>query len=63
MIEGYLKPFRLDINRNRGRLLVYIREHIPCKELKPHSFAEDIADTFGLFYYLLNLFHFYKNTK
>ena len=37
LIEGYSKPFRL---------LVYIREVIPCKELKPHSFAEDIEGIF-----------------
>ena len=37
ILEGYSKPFRLDRNRNGG-LLVYIREDIPCKELKLHSF-------------------------
>ena len=40
LIEGFSKPFRLDRNRNGGGLLVYIREDIPCKELKFHSFAE-----------------------
>ena len=42
LIEGYLKPFRLDRNWNGGGLLVYIRENIPCKELKSHSFTGDI---------------------
>ena len=46
LIEGYSKPFRLDKNRNGGGLLVYITEDIPCKELKSHSFAEDIEGTF-----------------
>ena len=46
LIEGYLKPFRLDINRNGGGLLVYIREDIPCKELKYLSFAKDIESIF-----------------
>ena len=34
ILGGYSKPFRLDRNRNGGGLLVYIREDIPCKELK-----------------------------
>ena len=46
LIKGYSKPFRLDRNRNRGGLLVYIREDIPCKELKSHSFAENIEGIF-----------------
>ena len=46
LIEGYSKPFRLDRNRNGGGLLVYIREDIICKELKYHSFAEDIEGIF-----------------
>ena len=37
LIEGYSEPFRL---------LVYIREVIPCKKLKSHSFAEDIEGIF-----------------
>ena len=46
LIEGYSKPFRLDWNRNGGGLLAYIREDIPCKELKSHSFTEDIKGIF-----------------
>ena len=37
LIEGYSEPFRL---------LVYIREVIPCEKLKSHSFAEDIEGIF-----------------
>ena len=46
LIEGYSKPFRLDRSRNGVGLLVYIREDIPCKELKSYSFAEDIEGIF-----------------
>ena len=46
LIEGYSKPIRLDRNRNEGGLLVYIREDVPCKKLKSHSFAEDTEGTF-----------------
>ena len=46
LIEGYSKPFRLDKNRNGEGLLVHIREDIPCKKLKSHSFAEDLEDIF-----------------
>ena len=46
ILEGYSKPFRLDRNRNGGGLLVYVREDIPCKELKLHSFNEDIEGIF-----------------
>ena len=46
LIEGYSKPFRLDRNRNGRGLLVYIKEDIPCKELKSHSFAEDLEGIF-----------------
>ena len=45
ILEGYSKPFRLDRKRNGG-LLVYVREDIPCKELKLHSFNEDILGIF-----------------
>ena len=46
LIEGYSKPFVLDRNRNGGGLLLYIREDITCKELKSHTFAEDIEGIF-----------------
>ena len=46
LIEGFSKPFRLDWNRKGGGFLVYIREDIPCKELKSHSFEESIEGIF-----------------
>ena len=33
-IEGYTIPFRLDRNDEGGGLIIYIREDIPCNELK-----------------------------
>ena len=46
LIEGYSKSFRFDRNRNGGGLLVYIREDIPCKELKSHTLADGIEGIF-----------------
>ena len=36
-INGY-KTFRLDRNRFRGRLILYINENIPCKLLQEHIY-------------------------
>ena len=43
LVERYLKPFRLDRNRNGGGLLVYIRK---VKKLKSHSVVDDIEGIF-----------------
>ena len=41
LIKDYSEPFRFYRNRNGGGILLYIREDIPCKELKllryPHN--------------------------
>ena len=34
LIEGFKHPFRYDRNQNGGGILVYVREGVPCKELK-----------------------------
>ena len=39
-IEGYSLPFRCNRDKNGGGVLVYVREGIPCKELKT-NFAND----------------------
>ena len=36
-MEGYALPFRLDRCADGGGILIYIREDIPCKELKSHA--------------------------
>ena len=46
LIAHSSKPFSLDRNGNGGGLLVYIREDVPCKELKSHNFADDIEGIF-----------------
>ena len=38
-IEGFSFPFRLDRNTNGGGIIIYIREDIPCKEIKNHNFT------------------------
>ena len=40
-MEDFHKPYRYDLNKNGGGLLVYIREGIPVKELKAHRFPND----------------------
>ena len=41
LIEGFMKPFRFDRNRNGGGLLIYVRERAPVKQLTyyqaPHN--------------------------
>ena len=37
IIDGYSKPYRLDINSHGGVIIIYVREDIPSKELKKHS--------------------------
>ena len=47
LIERYSKPFRFDRKRNVGDIFLYIREDIPCKELKLYSHPHDIEGIFG----------------
>ena len=42
MIEGFMKPFRYDRNRNGGGLLIYVRERAPVKELTKYKTPNDI---------------------
>ena len=32
--DGYSPPFRADRNKNGGGVIIYVREDIPCRELK-----------------------------
>ena len=43
-IEGYSIPYRLDRNRNGGGVMIYVREDIPSKKLKKHTFPGDIEE-------------------
>ena len=41
-IEGFGSPFRLDRNKHGGGVMVYIREHLPCKLISFHKKPKDI---------------------
>ena len=42
MLEGYAKPYRLDINRHSGGLLVYVNENIPSCIKKDFNIDSDL---------------------
>ena len=42
LIQGYVAPLRLDRNSRGGGILIYVREDIPCKELKCQKHSKDI---------------------
>ena len=48
LIEGYSTPFRRDRDSKSkgGGVLIYIRDDIPCKQLKSHNVANDIEGIF-----------------
>ena len=41
-IKGYSKPFRRDRDIHGGGLLLYLRDDIPCKEIKSYTFPNDV---------------------
>ena len=45
-IEGYTKPFRRDRDNHGGGLLFYVRDDIPCKEVKSLILPVDIECIF-----------------
>ena len=45
-IVGYTQPFRRGRNNNGGGILVYVREGIPCRELKVKPGAENLEGLF-----------------
>ena len=46
LIEGFATPFRADRNSHGGGIIIYIREGIPCKELKRLNLPKDIEGIF-----------------
>ena len=42
LMEGFAEPFRLDQNRNRCGVMIYIRDDIPSRLLFKHVFPSDI---------------------
>ena len=45
-IEGFSRPIRLDRNRNGGGIIIFVREGLTCKELKPRKLYPNIESTF-----------------
>ena len=45
-IDGFSGPIRLERNRFGGRLLIYVTEAIPCKQLTKHIPPDDIEGIF-----------------
>ena len=45
-IVGLNEPYRLDRNRNGGWILIYVRQYIPTRLLKLHTFSYDIEGIF-----------------
>lgn len=47
LIDGFREPFRRDRDiNNGGGILIYVRQDIPCVQLKKHNFDEDIEGMF-----------------
>ena len=42
LIEGFMRPFRHDRNKNGGGLLTYARDGAPIKQLNSYNFPDDI---------------------
>ena len=45
-IDGFNKPFRMDRNAHGGGVMIFVRDDIPCKQLKRHTFPGDIEGIF-----------------
>ena len=46
LIERYSPPFRLDRNGHGGGIMIYVREDIPCKQLKKHKTPSNFEGIF-----------------
>ena len=42
LMKGFAEPFRLDRNRNKGGVMIYIGDDIPSRVLLKHVFPSDI---------------------
>ena len=45
-LEGFCKPYRLDVSANSGGLLTYIRSDIPSRQLTSFCFQSDVQAIF-----------------
>ena len=42
MIDGFIKPFRYDWNKNGGGLLTFVRAGVPIREVKTYRIPSEI---------------------
>ena len=45
-IEGFSQQFRLDRNCHGGGVIIYVRDHLPCKEIKSYSLPGNVEGIF-----------------
>ena len=45
-IDGYSQQFRLDRNSHGGGIIIYIRDHLPCKEIKSYNLPDNVEGMF-----------------
>ena len=41
LMEGYSTPFRFNRDSMGGGVIIFVREDIPCRRLKPHDFPNN----------------------
>ena len=46
LIKGYGKPIRLDRNCHGGGILFFVRDDLPCRELKSHNLPKNVEGIF-----------------
>ena len=47
LMDGFSKPYRLDRNKNGGRVMIFIRATISSKILEKHIFPNDVESIFA----------------
>ena len=45
-IDGYSQQFRLDRDRHGGGIIIYVRDNLPCKEIKSHCLPNNVEGMF-----------------
>ena len=46
LMDGYSPPFRLDRDSTGGGIIIYVREDIPCRELREHLIPNNLEGIF-----------------
>ena len=46
LIDAYSPPFRLDCDSTGGGIIIYVREDIPCRELREHQIPNNLEGIF-----------------